>query len=372
MSYATFNEGAAPATPANGKGTQYENVSSDPRFINDSGVDVDVSQKLKYNWLRNSGFWFAQRQSPGTLTTYSSTTLRAITADGWGVTNENASIQFLRVDATAALETGLTAPYYGQFSKITSTGKVAVTATYKIALLSWTGAGLNSTNGTALLSAFGANGVDPTLNVNYTYIAPKAGITPDNATAGANSISCAVTNAWQRFGGVWDVPTTSHNLAIMIWTDSQIAAATTFSITEAVIADGQGIQIWSPQTYVAELYRVRRFYQKTFQVDVQPQQNAGGVQDSLRGILGKATAVALAAQLFITFEPQLCISPTLTAYNPSVANAQVRQTSGTAADLTATAFGGSDVRGTSITATGAATGAVGDAVAVHWTADGEL
>lgn len=402
MSFDLRTQSADPATPAAGKNILFvENVNRRRVDLDDKGVRNVLANRDLPNALRNSGFWFAQRQAPGTLTTYSNTTGRAIAPDGWGVTNENASVQFIRTDTVAGLETGLQAQYYGTFSKITSTGKIVVSQvvehrdalamrgrtvrfqvklkassakTLKIAVIQNNVSATADTIASTFIAAFGANTVDPTLGTNLAFLAPKTGVTPDNATAGANAASCAVTTSWQRFGVVVDVPTNAKNLIVLVWTDSQFAAADSFSISEAALTDGFEIQDWSPLSYQAELARVQRHYVKTFDVDTAPVQNAGAATGAVQGIIGKAAATALAVVIPWRYPVPLRVAGvTVTQYSPeSAAAAPWRTTGTTPAVQTAQAVANSTTTGIVVTATGDANGAVGDRVHVHLTVDSEI
>src|SRR5262245_45362975 len=79
-----------------------------------------------WNYIRNGGFWFCQRQG-ASATNCVSTTLRAgggLTGlDGWGIWNENANTTAARTDTSSSPETGLNSRFYGTFLKVTSTGK---------------------------------------------------------------------------------------------------------------------------------------------------------------------------------------------------------------------------------------------------------
>src|ERR1700687_2951374 len=201
MSFLNFNKGAAPATPAASKASIYVDATGLTHVIDATGVDKLLTDVRLFNFLRNSGFWFAQRQNPAALTTYSSATNRLISADGWGITCENASAQYIRTDTSAAPEPNLQSRFYGQFTKITSLGKlevtqclegshsealrgktvrvqvkmrglIAATAHWNIALVQNTGTVDAPT--AAFISAQGANGTDPTLGASLAYIAPKA------------------------------------------------------------------------------------------------------------------------------------------------------------------------------------------------------
>lgn len=405
MSYLLLTNSGAPATPAANKGLIYIDSTGRLKKITSDGVVTEPGDHELGNLLRNSGFWFAQRQAPATLTTYTNAGGRILSADGWGISNENASTQYRRVDTSGAPESGLQGQFYGEFTKLTTTGKIQVSQvvegkdmvavrgrtvrfqmwakaiigtpiTLKMGVIQLAAAGTVDTvpSGAGLfLSASGANGVDPTLGTNLAWLAPKAGVTPDNATAQTNNVTCNATTTWQRFSFVVDVPTTAKNLVVMVWTDNQVIATNGFAISQVSLTDGYEIQNWTPLSYDSELARVMRYYQKTFAVDTAPIQNAGVATGALRCILGKAGIVALAAQFQWRYQVNLRIAAvTLTTYNPAAANAAVRQVGGTAADLTATATANSTEQSVDVTATGVTAGAVGDQCGVHVTADAEL
>lgn len=399
MSYLTRTKRAAPATPASGKTTQYVDTGGQTHEVNDTGVDNVLSDARLFNYLRNSGFWFAQRQAPGTLTTYSSATNRLISADGWGVTCENASAQYVRTDSSGAAEANLQSRFYGQFTKITSTGKLVVTQCLEGSLCqslrgrtvrvqvkmrglvaasaSWNIALVNNTGTVdaptaAFISAMNGNGADPTLGASLAFIAPKSTVTPDNGTiVTATKVQCTVTNSatWARYGGCFDVPTTAKNLVVMIWSDSQVAATNGVALAEACLVDGFEIQTWSPQPMETELIRVQRFYCKSFSVDTLPAQSVaiGGE----RGAVSVAGATA-GQPIGIRFPVSMRAAPTtLTFFNPAAANAFVRNTvAGT--DATATASANVGDSGMDITFTGIAAWTVAQAVQVQYTADAEI
>lgn len=403
MSYVTLKERVPPATPGTGKGVYYNSTTGEPHFINDDGVDMNVSPNRKFNWLRNSGFWFAQRQVPTTLTTYSNVGGRAITADGWGISNENASVQYQQTDTVGAPETGLQGKYYGNFTKITSTGKLAViqvvegadsdvlrgssvrvqlwaksivaaSATWRMFLVSFGLTGgtqdVIPINAGTFFTAFGANGVDPTLGTQLSYTAPKATVTPDNCTINGNGLDMTVTSAWQRFGAVFDVSTAAKNLAIVIVSNNQVATTNGIALSQVSLTEGMAVQDWAPLSVEEELERVQRYYAKSFPLLIAPAQNAG-TTGAVRGYVSVAGATAN-QPIGVRFPVPLRITPTaMTFYNPSAANAFTRNTTA-ATDATATTMSTPSESGTDIFFTGIAAWTVGQAVAVHYTADVEL
>lgn len=346
------------------------------------------------NLVRNSGFQLAQRQAPGTPTTYSATAGRAITADGWGASNENASVQYARTDTAAAPETNLLARYYGTYTKITNAGKAAISQvieatrvapvrgksihlhlrlkastamTVRLALVQLTSSGTVDTIPATFVSSWAADGTDPTLGTNLSYITPSGA---ENGTISSSAMSCSVTTSWQKFGAWFAVPSNCKNLAVLVFSNADMAVSDALSITEVVLSDAP--QLWRRTLTDDDMAYCQRFYQKTFTVDTAPAQNAGAGTGELVSALWKAAATANAAIIPWRFHVEMRAAPTITTYNPAAANAEVRQTGGTASDLTATASGNTTAVQTEITATGVGTGAVGDRVAIHASADAEL
>jgi hypothetical protein len=389
---------AEPATPAANESTDFFDTADLKRKVKDYlGIVGTLSEDglRGTNVIINGEFDFAQRQAPGTLTTYSNTSGRALSADRWGITNENASAQYQRVDSAAAPETGLRARFYGSFSKITASGKIVVShvieavnglhlrgrtvrvqlkmkassaKTIRVALLQLTAAGAVDTIPAVFVSLFGANTVDPTFGTNLAAIAP---VIADNGSIRNTGLDCAVTAAWQRFGASFVLPNNFKNLILVVFTDSQFAAADILSMTEVGIYDGPEIREWVPRSQGDDLTLCQRYYSKSFNVDTAPVQNAGVNTGEAGGIAGKAGAVANAGFIFVTYKVQMRTAAALTLFNPAVANAQVRDEVA-AVDHSATATANSQEQGFTVNSTGNASTAVGDRLGIHWTADAEL
>ena len=351
-----------------------------------------------YNYVRNGSFWFAQRQVPGTLTTYSSTGGRAGSADGWYITNENASAQYQRTDTSGAAESGLQAQFYGNFTKITSTGKlevsqvlpsvdtclirgrtvritcymkqlVASAPVIRLGLIQLTSSGTVDTIPATFISAHGANGTDPTLGTNLSYIVPTAGLLTENATITGNAASCTLSASWQKFSACFLVPTNCKNLVVMLWSNNQLAATNGFAVSQVELSDSYNFQDYSPESYDQEYGRCSRYIGKTFNVDTGPIQNAGAGTGEFRFQAG--TVGALGDFGWYQFPVRMRIAPTVTTYNPAVGNAQVRDITA-AADCSAVATTVATETGVMITATGNASTAVGNKLGVHLLLDADL
>lgn len=352
-------------------------------FTNMNHTHAGASQggllTINYNYLINGGFDFAQRQAPGTLTTYATGTY---SADRWRGYTENASYQYQRQDGTA--ENGLTSKYFGAFKKITNTGKMfffqivegvntvplrsktviftcrmkaSSSKTVRMGIFELQNAGTIDTIPNPIITAAGANSTDPTMGANVAIITAAE--------------SKSVTTAMQNFSVSVTVPTNSKNLICAVWTDSQFAANDILYTAEAGLYISAVNQIWQPRLFTHELLLCQRFYWSSFPVDVAPATGSGTNVGALRFIAGKAGAAAelgfflLPSQMFST-------TPTATFYNPNVANAQVRDTSASAdCSATAAAANRSD-KSMSITCTGNAGTAVGNALDVFVTLEAEL
>lgn len=345
------------------------------------------------NLIINGEFDYAQRQTAGTLATYSNTTGRSYSADRFGITNENTSVQYQRLDTSGVPEAGLHARYSGAFSKITTTGKFFVSQvieagnclhlrgrtvrvqmlmrassakTIRFWLLQLTNAGTVDTIPATFISAVGANTVDPTFGTNLSKIAP---VLVDNCTIRTVGLDCSVTTAWQRFSATFLLPTDFKNLVLVIGTDSQFVAADVLRMSEVGIYDGAEIREWAPRVQADQLVQCQRYYCKSFAIDTIPAQNAG-LTGAIRGAAGQAGAISF-AHLSIRFPVAMRAAPTIVYFNPSVANAFLRATA-QATDATATSATQVTADQTEVTATGLAAWVKGDGLAIHFTADAEL
>lgn len=395
-----YANGTEPAAPAAGQTSTFSlSTTGQMQAKAGNGLLMQLTPIDRPNLLVNSGLWLALRQAAGTLATYSSTAGRAFGPDQWAFTNENASVQYIRVDTDGgAGEAGLLNRFYGTVSKITATGKIEISqcieaidaqalrgrsvrfqawmkastnTNMRLGLIQLTNAGTSDTIPATFISAHGGASTDPTLGTNLSYIAPKAGITNDNCSTNGNAADCALTTAWQRFGAVFDVPATCKNLIVMLWSNAQITNGASVSWSQASLTDGMEIQDWNPQSIAVERARCLRYYKKSFLDATLPATNVGANTGEAKGIAGKATAVANAGFIFVRHDPPMRVAPGVTLFNPQAANALMRdQTAG--ADMGATSTTANTANDLMINATGVAGTAVGNQVGIHYTAEAGL
>jgi hypothetical protein len=257
-------DGTYIAVPAGRDGEYIVFDSSQPAGVRTEVPSLTVEDTT--NHLINGGFNFAQRQTPGTLTTISDL---GYGPDRWKMTRENADLQYIRVDGSS--ESGLTSPYYGQFKKITNAGKILIcqplkyldtlkfrdkscsfqvqmkasaSKTIKIAIVQLQTGGTADTLPT-LVSAWGADSTDPTLGANL-------------ATIGTPT-SCAVTTSWQTFQFAGTFPATAKNLIVMVWSDADFAANDTLSLAEAGLYFGENVRSWTPGDAATDLEKCKEY-----------------------------------------------------------------------------------------------------------------
>ena len=220
------------------------------------------------------------------------------------------------------------------------------------------------------ISAFNGNGTDPTLGTNLSYIAPVLAESVGGAAViSGNAVNCSLSSSWQRFSATFVVPSNCVNIIPMIWSNATLAANDDLLMTEAGLYIGQEIRDWVQLPFSVELKRCMRFFAKTFPYGTVPAQS-GGLTNALKSIAGKAAATA--QLLWWQYPVKMRATPTtLTLYNPSAANAQVRDTTA-AADCSASTTANVGDGSTDITATGNGSTAVGNTLAIHVTADAEI
>ena len=298
------------------------------------------------NVLANGGLWFAQRQTPGTLTTIAD---QKYGPDRWKSERENADVQYQRTDTSGVPETGLAARHYGTWKKITSTGKLLIyqpvenvhvmplqsrrvtwqcklkasaSKTIRLALLQLTSSGTTDSTPAALQTAWGANTTDPTWATNVSVIGSVK--------------SCAVTTSWQQFNVSVSMPSNAKNLFAALWTDSQFAALDTVSMSEAGLYDGAAVQPWLPKDIGRELARCQRYYHTSYPLDTAP-----GSTDRNCPVCFVAGNTSIICGCY-PFPAAMRVRPTVTIYAPGGTSGSVEKATnaaGTGSSAVANSWG---------------------------------
>lgn len=194
---------------------------------------------------------------------------------------------------------------------------------------------------------------------------PSAGTWNYTTSVGLEvSFVMAVGSTYQTTAGSWQTGNfhgTSNQVNVF---DS---AANFFRLTAVKIEIGI---VATPLEFVSfeeELYRCLRYYQKSFLYATAAAQNAG--TNGAYQFTAPATSTA-PITVTITLQAPMRASPTVILYNPSAANAQVRNTTDAADDNTSSGTGYE--KEFVLTFTPNAANTVGDTHAVQWAADAEL
>jgi len=251
--------------------------------------------------------------------------------------------------------------------------------------------------------AFGTNSAQP-VSIGFWTKIHRAG-------AYSGSISNAAGNRWYAFSftqnvadawewktvtipgdvtGTWAADnTTGLTLAITLATGTTLAGTagvwqagaivgvtgTTNGVAGLVVLPGIRLP-YSQRTALImrpldqELSLCQRHYEKSFEIATNPAQNVGSILGAafFAQVGGASASQATAGFRFATRKR---IDPIMTFYNPSAANAQIRNVTG-ATDWTATTAVALGEAGFGITGTSPGGSAAGNQSAVHWVADARL
>ncbi len=217
--------------------------------------------------------------------------------------------------------------------------------------------------------AFNVGTGNPTKFKNATYTSATVAISlvqPITTTASRyQAISTAI------------IPTTTRQAEITLtWTPVGTAGVNDYFEIDDVqieVVPANAGYVASPferLLFEEQLLLCQRYYYKTFDYEVAPAQNAGTA-----GVLSGGTFVASTSSKAVVGEyryPVIMRIPTTPVlYNPSATNAEVRNVVASA-DCTASTVAVPSTLGGTITATGNASGNVGDRWQVHLTADAEI
>lgn len=167
------------------------------------------------------------------------------------------------------------------------------------------------------------------------------------------------------------VGSSCNNLIVFIWTEGTAAQNVTLDIGKVrLVPGGYKGDILIP-TFADVLAVSMRFYQKSFNYTTAPAQNAGTPTGEYV-FLSAATGATSTQTPYIQLHPFMRSTPSsLTTYNPSAANAQIRNATDSA-DFTGTTTGTLSESGFTILGTGNAGLAVNEILKVHWAVDAEL
>ena len=240
-------------------------------------------------------------------------------------------------------------------SKVTTTTKLD---NIKAAIVAWSGTADTVTSD--IVSAWGAEGTNPTLVANCTY---------ENTPA---NLGVTTTYATYSVSGVIDTASAT-NILLFIWSDVTDTTLGEFLyITDVKLELGTSATEVQFRPWQDELNLCRRYRTKSFQYATAPAQNVGlsSGEEHFPSQVGASSGTGVQVRLY---PPMRTVSSswTLTTYNPSAANAQMRNTTD-GADCSAVATVPSGDNQFLITATTSAGTIAGESLRIHWSVENNL
>jgi hypothetical protein len=243
----------------------------------------------------------------------------------------------------------------GQTVTVSFQAKVSATTkldNVKCAIVAWSGTADSVTSD--IISAWGAEGTNPTLIANATY---------ENTPANLN-----VTTAWATYTVSAPIDTAStNNVIVFIWSDVTDTTAGDFLYLAGVQLEAGAVATpFERRPYGTELQLCQRYFEKSFDQTVAPVQNVGGIQGALTTSVFSTTANALIG--YATFAVEKRSAPTITTFNPFAAGSGWSQAG--AGDFASNIYG-VGTRAVSIRV-GVSGTSLNFNLLIHWTASAEL
>ena len=173
----------------------------------------------------------------------------------------------------------------------------------KCAIVAWSGTADSVTSD--IISAWGAEGTNPTLIANATY---------ENTPANLN-----VTTSFATYSVTANVDTAStSNIIVFIWSDVTDTTAGDFLyVTNIQLEKGSTATSFDYRPFTTELQLCQRYYAKTFAQGTAPAQNAG----STNAIVVRAATTGQPISAQWKLPVTMRAAPTLTTFNTIAANA---------------------------------------------------
>ena len=159
--------------------------------------------------------------------------------------------------------------------------------------------------------------------------------------------------------------------------DSRYGGASTANALVVMNVDLDWVQLnagsvalpFQPKSFEDELRACMRYFQKSFNYDTAPAQNAGSVTGESRAV--SIVAGANAVRIRHPFLVPLRTNPTMTTYNPQAANAEIRDITNSV-DCSGINTASCKEKWFYVNGTGNASTTANALVGIHWTAEAEL
>ena len=354
-------QGSTPANPAAPKHKLYFDDGGAAYTLDSSGNVTALTRGGFKNRMNNGNFDLWQRGT--SFTGLSSASV--YTADRWEIiTGAAGTIDVTRQDFTEGQTDVPGNPKYFMRVDITSSGSGSTEIKSPAEDVDW-GAGLPVT-----VSFWAKGSVARTLTMRFWQVFGTGGSSQVITTVG----SAAVTTTWQKFTIYFTVPSissktigTAHTHYVLLnayWGHSVTGSV---DLARFQMELGGAATVFEERPIAAELALAQRYYFKTFPQGTAPAQNAGrngAVQITAQGTSSSHSHFSLP----VTMRTE----PTITFYNPSATNAQIRNHN-LSTDFTATSSNSETSHGMiAFLGTPPASSSVTHACSVHITADAEF
>lgn len=322
-------------------------------------ADPTSGSVFRRNALYNGAMQVWQR---GTGSTSSSAGSRTFLADRWYVNPSGAAVNQLR---STTIPTGSRAQYSLELQGATSVTTVLIGQR----LLA---SDMPIIKRTITCQAYVQNLSGAAFNPSLLLGTPNAS---DDFTTVVNrltqSIQSCPDSAWTQVSHTVDISAYTNidnGLQVEIQIPSgSLVSGDTVRITEVQIAACSVVTPLDVSTFHQELSRCLPFYEKSFPHATAPAQSAGASGSVyLSQVVAASTAMSGAG---VRFKAEKRASPTVTIYNPSAANAQVRNAT-TATDCTGSS-GTGDIQGIIFSFTTPGGSAAGNQLNIHFSASAE-
>lgn len=177
----------------------------------------------------------------------------------------------------------------------------------------------------------------------------------------------AGSNLVDSQSGVWHVPDATFKLGLTGQKNFHDSTSNRLDLASFQWTVGPAKHSWIHKPFAETFATAQRYFEKSFDYSVAPAQNAG-YSNGATGFPQVVGAVAAQYSGHVAFRVRKRVVPTITFYNPNAANAQCRCVSA-AADCSSTVTWALSESGFTIATTTAVGSSVGNANAVHWTAE---
>jgi len=187
-------------------------------------------------------------------------------------------------------------------------------------------------------------------------------------TIAATGSVTPAANTWTDLLASATISSSANNLIVFIWSEGTLAQNATLDLGAVQLAQGAQTP-FEARPVALEVEIAQRFYEKSFNIDTGPAQNAGtaGAMYFAQVVAGAVAQMATA----VRFKVEKRSTPTITLYNPNAANAQIRNDV-TVSDWSGSAASSGGTSGFRVSGTGPSGSTSGNSGLFHWSADSRL